>query len=127
MTGSAVKVEEPITIVPFLDHFYCMFFSKLQNVYVEMVVHSLCLRNRFVMPSVHIERTDCSALCKELTCLAFFRYRDGGLFNGKTVTLKGIVGVFAVFPEHPDSFISSEITDGTIVTLNTILLQNDVC
>ena len=107
--------------------FTACFFSKLQNVYVEMVVHSLCLRNTFVLPSsVHIERTDCSALCKELTCLTF-RCRDGGLFARETVTLKGIVGVFAVFPEHPDTFISSEITDGTIVTLNTTLLQNDVC
>jgi len=74
--------------------FTAYFCSKLQNVYVEMVVHSLCLRNTFVMPSsVHIERTDCSAFCKELTCLAFFRCRDGGLFSGKTLTLKGIVGV----------------------------------
>jgi len=80
------------------------------------------------MPSsVHIERTDCSALCKELTCPAFFRCRDGRFFTGKTVTLKGIVGFFAVFPEHPDSFISSKITYGTIVALNTTLLQNAVC
>jgi len=40
--------------------------------------------------------------------------------------MKGIVGVLAVFPEHPDTFISSEITDGAIVTLNMALLQNDV-
>lgn len=79
-----------------------------------------------MMPSsVHIERTDVVHLAT--TCLAFFRCRDGGLLTGKTVTLKRTVGVLAVFPEHPDTFISSDITDGTIVTLNTALLQNDVC
>jgi len=36
------------------------------------------------------------------------------------------VGVLAVFPEHSDTFIPSEITDGATVTLNMALLQNDV-
>jgi hypothetical protein len=76
--------------------------------------------------SLHIEITDCSALSKELTCLAGCLQMQRW-WTHHSLALKGIVGVLDVFPEHPDTFMSSEITDGTIFTLNEALLQNDVC
>lgn len=81
----------------FLVIFTACFVSKLQNVYVEMVVHCLCLSNIFMMHnSLHIEITGCSALCEELTCLAGHPQIQRW-WTRHSVTLKGIVGVFEVF------------------------------
>ena len=66
MTGSAVMVEKPITSVPFLGHFYRMFFHK--------VAEYLCRNggSQFVLKE-HI--CDCKVLCilKELIVVHFAR------------------------------------------------------